>query len=98
MPTVEARGAHAHRECEQFLVCLRGSVRAIVDDGEHREEHLLNSPKVGLYMPPMIWGTQYQYSSDALLLVLASDPYDPADYIRDYDQFIALRSRGDLDR
>jgi UDP-2-acetamido-3-amino-2,3-dideoxy-glucuronate N-acetyltransferase len=90
VPTIEARGAHAHHECEQFLVCLTGSVRAIVDDGVNREEYLLDKPDVGLYMPPMIWGTQYRYSSDAVLLVLASKHYDSNDYIRNYDEFLRL--------
>jgi acetyltransferase-like isoleucine patch superfamily enzyme/dTDP-4-dehydrorhamnose 3,5-epimerase-like enzyme len=90
VPTIEARGAHAHRECHQFLVCLNGSVRAIVDDGTNRDEYLLDRPDEGLYMPPMIWGTQYRYSSDAVLLVLASHHYDAADYIRTYDQFLEL--------
>lgn len=89
VPSVEARGAHAHRECEQFLVCLRGSVRAIVDDGVNREEFVLDSPDLGLYMPAMTWGTQYQYSADAVLLVLASRAYDDADYIRDYGDFLS---------
>jgi UDP-2-acetamido-3-amino-2,3-dideoxy-glucuronate N-acetyltransferase len=90
VPTIEARGAHAHHECEQFLVCLSGFVRAIVDDGVNREEYLLDRPDVGLYMPPMIWGTQYRYSSDAVLLVLASKHYDSNDYIRNYDEFLRL--------
>lgn len=90
VPTIEARGAHAHRECEQFLVCLAGSVRAIVDDGTNREEYLLDRPDISLYMPAMIWGTQYRYSSDAVLLVLASEHYDGDDYIRDYSEFLSL--------
>lgn len=90
VPTAEVRGAHAHRECEQFLVCLSGSVHAIVDDGTTREEYRLDSPDRGLYMPRMTWGTQYKYSRDAVLLVLASLPYDNEDYIRDYDEFIAV--------
>ena len=89
VPSVEARGAHAHRECAQFLVCLSGSVRAIVDDGTNREEYLLDRPDRGLLVPPMVWGTQYRYSSDAVLLVLASEGYDGDDYIRDYDDFLA---------
>jgi len=93
VPSIEARGAHAHHQCEQFLVCLNGSVRAIVDDGTNREEYLLNSPDQGLYMPAMIWGTQYRYSADAVLLVLASHLYDNADYIRNYDDFLRLRGR-----
>ncbi len=88
VPTQEVRGAHAHRECEQFLVCLSGSVHAIVDDGTNREEYVLDRPDLGLYMPAMTWGTQYRYTSDAVLLVLASLPYDNGDYIRDYDEFL----------
>ena len=64
-----------------------------MDDGRASEEIVLDAPNLGLYVPPMIWATQYKYSPDALLLVLASHPYDPADYIRDYDDFqAALRS------
>lgn len=94
VPDSEVRGAHAHRACEQFLVCLKGSVKAIVDDGVNREEFILDRPTVGLYMPPMTWGTQYHYSADATLLVLASHDYDPEDYIRDYSDFlIASKNR-----
>jgi carbonic anhydrase/acetyltransferase-like protein (isoleucine patch superfamily) len=84
------RGSHAHRECHQFLVCAAGKLSCVVDDGEVREEILLDHPGVGLYLPPMIWGTQYKYSGDAVLLVLASHPYDPDDYVRDYDEFLRL--------
>jgi acetyltransferase-like isoleucine patch superfamily enzyme/dTDP-4-dehydrorhamnose 3,5-epimerase-like enzyme len=89
----EVRGEHAHRECEQLLVCLSGSVSCVVDDGEHRQEIVLDSPELAIYLPPMVWGIQYKYSHDAVLLVLASDPYDPDDYIRDYDDFIEERRR-----
>ena len=89
IPAGEARGIHAHRQCEQFLICQRGSVMAVVDDGTRREEVVLDRPTLGLYMPPMIWGTQYDYSSDAILLVLASEGYDRADYIEDYDEYLA---------
>jgi acetyltransferase-like isoleucine patch superfamily enzyme/dTDP-4-dehydrorhamnose 3,5-epimerase-like enzyme len=97
VPTQEVRGAHAHRRCEQFLVCLRGSVNAIVDDGTARAEYLLDGPDTGLYMPAMTWGTQYRYSDDAVLLVIASHAYDPKDYIRDYDEFLqaAVAARAD---
>jgi acetyltransferase-like isoleucine patch superfamily enzyme/dTDP-4-dehydrorhamnose 3,5-epimerase-like enzyme len=86
----EIRGEHAHRQLEQFLVCVHGSCSIIVDDGEEREEFELNSPNLGLYVPPMVWSVQYKYSRDGVLLVLASDVYDPADYIRDYNEFKAL--------
>lgn len=86
----EVRGEHAHRELAQFLVCVKGSCAVVVDDGKNREEYQLDRPNIGLYLPPMTWGIQYKYSSDAVLLVLASDIYDPDDYIRDYDEFVHL--------
>jgi UDP-2-acetamido-3-amino-2,3-dideoxy-glucuronate N-acetyltransferase len=91
VPSAEARGEHAHRACHQFLVCLAGSLVVLVDDGTNRAQVLLDDPGLGLYMPPMVWGTQYAHSTDAILAVLASDPYDSNDYIRDYDEFLRLR-------
>lgn len=95
VPTKEVRGEHAHRRCHQVLVCIRGSVAVLVDDGVHRQETVLDSPELALHVPPMVWCVQYKYTADAALLVLASDPYDPDDYLRDYDQF--LRERAALD-
>ena len=92
VPSREVRGAHAHRRCEQFLVCLAGSVRTLVDDGVNRAEFVLDRPDVGLHMSAMVWGSQYAYSADAVLLVLASETYDADDYIRDYDEFRDLVS------
>lgn len=88
VPSKDVRGAHAHRRCKQFLVCQAGSVAIVVDDGRTREEVVLDDPQVGLYVPPMVWSIQYRYTRDAVLLVLASDPYEPEDYIRDYDEFL----------
>jgi serine acetyltransferase/dTDP-4-dehydrorhamnose 3,5-epimerase-like enzyme len=88
VPSKEVRGEHAHRTCQQLLTCLRGSVNVVVDDGVNREEFVLDNPELALYLPPMVWGIQYKYSADASLLVLASENYDPADYIRDYEQFL----------
>lgn len=82
------RGEHAHRRCEQLLVALAGSVRCIVDDGVRRFEAVLDTPRVGLHLPAMVWGTQFGHSADAVLLVLASLPYDSEDYIREYEQFL----------
>jgi dTDP-4-dehydrorhamnose 3,5-epimerase-like enzyme len=90
VPSVETRGEHAHRECHQFMICLHGSVSVIADDGRHREEFLLDSPAVGLYLPPLVWGVQYKYSSDAKLLVFASHYYDPDDYVRNYGEFLSI--------
>lgn len=88
VPSREVRGEHAHFECHQFLICVRGSCSVVVDDGYKRMEVTLNSLSVGLYLPPMTWGVQYKYSSDALLLVFASHHYDAADYIREYGVFL----------
>lgn len=93
VPGREVRGQHAHRKCHQFLVCVRGSCRVIADDGRSREEFLLDDPALGVYLPPMTWGVQYDYSPDAALLVLASHAYDARDYIRDYEEFLKLVRR-----
>jgi acetyltransferase-like isoleucine patch superfamily enzyme len=88
VPGREVRGEHAHRTLHQFLVCVHGSCHCVVDDGSTREEYVLDEPCKGLYVPPMCWCIQYKYSSDAVLMVLASAPYDAADYIRDYSDFL----------
>lgn len=90
VPSKEVRGEHAHRSCHQYLICVSGSVNVVVDDGRYREEVVLNSPQVGLHLKPLVWGTQYKYTSDAALLVLASHHYDASDYIRDYDEWLEL--------
>jgi UDP-2-acetamido-3-amino-2,3-dideoxy-glucuronate N-acetyltransferase len=83
----EIRGEHAHKKCQQFLICIKGSCSVVADDGKNREEFKLDAPNIGLYLPPMTWGIQYRYSSDAVLLVFASEFYDAEDYIRDYQEF-----------
>jgi acetyltransferase-like isoleucine patch superfamily enzyme len=88
VPGSEIRGEHAHRRCHLFLVCVRGACSVVVDDAERREEFRLDHPTLGLHLPPMVWGTQYKHTSDAVLLVFASEPYDPGDYIRDYPTFL----------
>lgn len=87
VPTVELRGEHAHKQCQQFLMCLHGSVSILLDDGEARCEVLLDRPDMGVFMPAMIWGTQYRYTSDAVLLAFASRAYEADDYIRTYEEF-----------
>jgi acetyltransferase-like isoleucine patch superfamily enzyme/dTDP-4-dehydrorhamnose 3,5-epimerase-like enzyme len=91
VPSTEVRGEHAHRTCRQFMVCVRGRCSVMVDDGNLREETLLDHPGIGVYVPPMIWGVQYKYSHDAVLLIFASEHYDPKDYIRDYDDFLRAK-------
>lgn len=89
VPSRKIRGEHAHKALHQFLVCIKGSCSLVVDDGKSREEILLNDPSIGVHIPSMIWGIQYKYSRDAMLLVFASDIYKEEDYIRDYDDFIS---------
>ena len=94
VPNMEIRGEHAHLQCHQFLIAVKGSLHVVADDGRHREEIVLDRPSLGLHLPPMTWGMQYRYSADAVLLVLASHHYDAADYVRDHDQFLALVAAG----
>jgi acetyltransferase-like isoleucine patch superfamily enzyme/dTDP-4-dehydrorhamnose 3,5-epimerase-like enzyme len=87
----EIRGEHAHRTLHQFLICVHGVCHVVADDGSTRQEFALDQPSIGLHLPPMTWAVQYKYSSDAVLMVLASDSYDAGDYIRDYGDFLSLR-------
>lgn len=87
VPSVELRGEHAHKRCQQFLICMHGSCRVLLDDGNNRCEVTLDGPDKGVFMPEMIWGTQYRYSGDAVLLVFASRPYEADDYLRTYEEF-----------
>jgi acetyltransferase-like isoleucine patch superfamily enzyme/dTDP-4-dehydrorhamnose 3,5-epimerase-like enzyme len=89
VPSKETRGEHAHRTCHQFLICIRGNCSVLADDGQMRTEVMLDSPRKGIYLPPMVWGVQYKYSQDAMLMVFASHHYDASDYIREYSEFIS---------
>lgn len=88
VPSKEVRGEHAHKKCHQFLVCIKGSCHVVADDGTRRQEFILDRPNKGIYLPPMVWGIQYKYSSDAVLMVFASEHYDSDDYIRNYSDFL----------
>lgn len=90
VPAGEPRGIHAHKECHQLLVCLKGSLKAMVDNGDERKVINLTDNGESLHMPPATWGAQYDYSADAVLLVLASHAYDPDDYIHDYEEFLSF--------
>jgi len=87
----DIRGEHAHRECHQMLVCLRGICEITVDDGTETRSFALDSPKQGLHVPPTLWATQRYGSRDTVLLVVTDQPYNEADYLRDYDAFLAFR-------
>lgn len=94
VPNAEVRGEHAHRTCQQFLICVHGHCSVVADDGHVRDEFKLDDPSVGLYLPPLTWGVQYKYSHDAVLLVFASEFYDSTEYIRDYGEFIDMVANG----
>ena len=88
IPGGEARGAHAHKECHQFLVAASGSFGVRLDDGVDKRTVYLNRPFKGLHIPPGIWAAEQEFSSGAVCLVLASEPYDEADYLRDYQDYL----------
>jgi hypothetical protein len=90
VPNRLVRGEHAHIACHQMLICASGALRVHLDDGTTQRDISLVSPSSGIHIPPMTWASQYQFAPGTVLVVLASHPYDPADYIRSYDQFLAL--------
>ena len=94
VPEGSVRGEHAHKRCEQFLISIRGKVSVAVDDGSVRDEFMLDTPSKGLWLPAGRWGEQFGHSPDSILLVLASLPYDNADYIRSYDEFLTWKKGG----
>jgi len=94
MPPGTSRGGHAHRLQHQFLVLLAGSARIEIDNGQSRQSVIMDDPGRALYCPPMLWLELGDFSSNALCLVLTSDVYDEADYIRDAAEFRRLTVLG----
>lgn len=91
VPGGESRGAHAHRELEQLIVAASGSFKVTLDDGKSKRSFFLNRPYQGLYVKPGLWRDLEDFSSGAVCMVLASEVYDAADYIRDYQEFLEFR-------
>lgn len=91
VPGGETRGAHAHRELQQLIVSVMGSFDVLLDDGDRKRVVSLNRAHRGLLLPRLIWRDLLNFSSGAVCLVLASLPYDEADYVRDYQEFLRLR-------
>lgn len=85
-----SRGAHAHRECEQILICTAGSIKVSVKDGQNEEVFQLSGPKQALHVGKLVWSEQFDHSPDAVLMVLASQPYEESDYIRNAEQWQKL--------
>ena len=88
IPGGENRGAHAHKECHQFIIAASGSFEVQMDDGKVKKTVMLNQPYRGLHIPPGIWASEVNFSSGAICLVMASHAYDEKDYIRDYNNFL----------
>tara|TARA_B100000767_G_scaffold115164_1_gene109868 strand:+ start:596 stop:1015 length:420 start_codon:yes stop_codon:yes gene_type:complete len=87
IPGGESRGAHAHKECHQFLIAATGSFEVLLDDGNVQRQVSLNRPNLGLHIPPGIWASEVNFSSSSICLVLASHLYDENDYIRNLSTF-----------
>jgi hypothetical protein len=88
VPGGETRGGHAHRNLQQLIIAMSGSFDVILDDGHAKKVFTLNRSYNGLFVPRMIWRELVNFSSGAVLTVLASLPYSEADYYRDYDEFL----------
>lgn len=84
----ESRGAHAHKECHQFLIAASGSFEVSLDDGKFKRQVFLNRPDLGLHILPGVWASEVNFSSGAICLVLASHQYNEADYLREYEDFL----------
>lgn len=91
------RGAHGHIALEQFIFCVQGSAKLTLDDGATRTDYDLSSAASGVYVPPMHWREISDFSADGAVIVLASQPYTPEDYIFDYDAFVRMARGGDAD-
>jgi len=91
IPGGEARGAHAHKQCHQFLIAMSGAFEVVLDDGVNKRTVTLNRPFCGLHVPPGIWASEQGFSSGSVCLVLASEKYEEKDYIREYEEFEKFR-------
>jgi dTDP-4-dehydrorhamnose 3,5-epimerase-like enzyme len=84
------RGQHSHHKTRQYLIAVNGSCKVTLDDGKQKITYDLNHPNIGLLQDALVWGTMHDFTSDCVLLVLASEHYDEADYIRNYDDFLKV--------
>jgi carbonic anhydrase/acetyltransferase-like protein (isoleucine patch superfamily) len=94
VPGERVRGEHAHKTCAQLMVAVHGALSVVADDGRRSQEVRLDQPTVGLFLPPRVWGIQYQFTEEAVLAVFASAQYDPDDYIRRYSDFLQFLAEG----
>jgi len=87
VPGGEKRGGHAYKELDEFIIALSGSFDVVLDNGKEKQTFSLNRSYYGLYVPKLMWRQVENFSTNSLALILASEPYDEGDYIRDYEQF-----------
>jgi hypothetical protein len=86
------RGQHSHHKTRQYLIAINGSCKVTLDDGKQKITYDLNQPNIGLLQDALVWGSMHDFTPDCVLLVLASEHYDEADYIRDYGDFLKVVS------
>ena len=91
-----ARGNHSHYKTEQFLICVKGCCSVTLDNSSETKTYVLDSPNKALFQDALLWGSMHSFSADCVLLVLANMFYDESDYIRNYDEFVALFDSKDL--
>lgn len=96
VPGGESRGAHAYRDNQEFIIALSGAFDVIVDDGKQEKRYTLNRSYYGLYVPSGLWRKMENFSTNSLALVFGSSNYDPNDYVLDYNEFVKLKSNGEL--
>lgn len=97
IPAGESRGAHAHRECHQFIIAASGAFEVEADDGTEKKTFYLNRPFYGLHIPPGIWAHELNFSAGAICLVLTSHPFDDAEYIKSYEEYLRLTGADERD-
>lgn len=96
VPGGENRGGHAFKETEEFIIALSGAFEVVVDDGNERKTFVLNRSYYGLYIPKGMWREMVNFSTNSLALEFASTVYDESDYVRDYDEYLKLKSNGKI--
>ena len=92
VPQDQTRGEHAHIKTKQYISALNGSCKITLDSGRELRTYSLSSPILGLFQDTLVWGKMFDFSSDCILLILASETYDPEDYIVNYDKFLEALS------
>lgn len=96
VPGGECRGGHAYRKNEEFVIALSGSFDVVLDDGRQKQTYSLNRSYYGLYIPAGVWREMENFSTNSLALEFGSVPFDESDYVRDYEEFVRLKSHGEI--